>query len=197
MNQGPHHNSYLAPAPSTLGHGGADRGCDEGVNQGIGVDQDDVSILVRCAAVFETGVVSRKTVTAHRVRATLQLRPIVQPGVGRGRRPRRPNLRGGRAHPVQLRREESLRRGVRRRASGPRSRNSKLWAAVALRAAHLFIRESTPMNSRARIPRRSRRAMAPGIDHLESCQLPSTAVMPVPRPGAGSSSPPHAGAPRG
>ena len=27
----------------------------------IGVDQDEVSILVRCAAILETGVVSRKT----------------------------------------------------------------------------------------------------------------------------------------
>jgi hypothetical protein len=60
-----------------------------------------------------------------------------------------------------------------------RVRQPELWEAAALRAAHLLNRESTPMTPKTTIPRRSRRAMVPGIDHLKSRQLLSTVVEPV------------------
>ena len=51
--------------------------------------------------------------------------------------------------------------------------------AIALRTAHRLNRESTPMDRRARIPRRSRRTMAPSLDPLEARQPLSAAPVHV------------------
>jgi hypothetical protein len=63
--------------------------------------------------------------------------------------------------------------------SSERSTVKQHSAVGSERASSLFNRDGTPMKPRTRIPRAARPATAPGIDHLNSRQLLSTAMMPV------------------
>ena len=105
---------------------------------------------------------SRKTVTAHRLRASPYLdrscnRVLTLGGLVAG------PMRGGRLHPFSAWTPSPFILN-HLRASSPRSRSSGLRRAYALRAVALPERKGTPMNPTTRTSRRSRRRGAPSVD---------------------------------
>jgi hypothetical protein len=133
---------------------------------------------MRFAAVFEPVVVSGKTVTAHRRRASSHVRCNVQPGFERSRRPHGSNVTRGAGAFGAI-----SPRGVSSSRHSTSSERPNVPRTGAVGNSHSPRRtgiqpEGTSMNPRTRIPRRSRRAIAPGTDHIESRQLRSTVIEP-------------------